>query len=482
MTVPIPDYADRPSLHLVPDPVDDDSEVGGEESRDTRRSRRKHPVKAKVENVHRISRRQLRVLSTQADLDLVLAGHPERPKTRADCENGPRPCMFVSCRHNLFLDVSPTTGAIKHNFPDLEPHQMPADGSCALDVAERGGLPLEAVADLMNWTRERMRQVQQMAIGRISPEDRALLAELQPEPRESASDAMALAGGEPGGEPGGGEDKRGRRIEVRNARGLTEEDRAEIERWSNEASVLLREGYPLRTACQFASEDVEALGTEEPPRYALGPLGEPRPRAELVTPADRRTAPPRSVEHLVPVEGGADLDLLSGDMPEPEDADEDESNEEQAAAALPEETAMPTPMREETKALRDKIVAALQASGPTPPRLLDVGAPRSDVGYAMRTLVKDGLCEVVGATSAARWQLKGDERAGVATAAKPAKGKAKKAAKSAPDKPRPASAPAPIAQPVLDSAGSWLSHLIAARAALAAHLSKVDALIADATG
>ena len=44
----------------------------------------------------------------------------QRPKTRADCINGPRPCLFVSCKHNLYLDVNPETGSIKLNFPDKE--------------------------------------------------------------------------------------------------------------------------------------------------------------------------------------------------------------------------------------------------------------------------------------------------------------------------------------------------------------------------
>jgi len=67
----------------------------------------------------------------------------ERPKTRAECLDGARPCPFVSCQHHLFLDVSPRTGAIKLNFPDLEVWEMTE--TCALDVADRGGTTLEEV-------------------------------------------------------------------------------------------------------------------------------------------------------------------------------------------------------------------------------------------------------------------------------------------------------------------------------------------------
>ena len=42
-----------------------------------------------------------------------------KPKERAECGNGERPCPFVSCKHHLYLDVSAKTGAIKLNFPDL---------------------------------------------------------------------------------------------------------------------------------------------------------------------------------------------------------------------------------------------------------------------------------------------------------------------------------------------------------------------------
>ena len=86
--------------------------------------------------------------------------HGTRPRTRAECAGVQRPCPYVSCRHSLYLDVNPETGAIKLNFPTREPWEMPADASCALDVAERGGMTLEDVGTLTNLTRERVRQVE----------------------------------------------------------------------------------------------------------------------------------------------------------------------------------------------------------------------------------------------------------------------------------------------------------------------------------
>lgn len=87
------------------------------------------------------------------------------PLTRAECEDGERPCPFVSCKHHLYLDVNPETGSIKLNFPHLEPWEMAE--SCSLDVAERGGITLEEVGAIVNLTRERVRQVEVRATTKL---------------------------------------------------------------------------------------------------------------------------------------------------------------------------------------------------------------------------------------------------------------------------------------------------------------------------
>lgn len=111
--------------------------------------------RARTINVRRLSRREL---------ERGLREYPEpavRPKCRAECRGGPRPCPFVGCRYNLFLDVAEANGSIKINFPDLEPCEL--GESCALDVADRGGATLEEVGELMNLTRERLRQLESAA-------------------------------------------------------------------------------------------------------------------------------------------------------------------------------------------------------------------------------------------------------------------------------------------------------------------------------
>ncbi|MCA9588916.1 MAG: hypothetical protein KC657_26555 [Myxococcales bacterium] len=107
---------------------------------------------------------------TKRELELGRMLYPdvegvERPKTRAECIGGERPCPFVSCKHHLYLDVSARTGAIKLNFPDLEVWEM--NETCALDVADRGGTTLEEVGAIMNLTRERIRQVEVKGLAKL---------------------------------------------------------------------------------------------------------------------------------------------------------------------------------------------------------------------------------------------------------------------------------------------------------------------------
>jgi hypothetical protein len=129
-------------------------------TREQRRSRRKREVRARTISVKRMTKRELeigRLLYPETDY--------WKPRTRAECAEGPRPCPFVSCRHHLYFVVSPRTGAIKLNFPDLEVWDL--GESCALDVADRGGTTLEDVGAIMNLTRERIRQVEVKALAKL---------------------------------------------------------------------------------------------------------------------------------------------------------------------------------------------------------------------------------------------------------------------------------------------------------------------------
>ncbi len=96
----------------------------------------------------------------------------ERPGTREECRSDKRPCLYVSCRYHLYLDVNPMTGSIKINFPDREVWQLAQ--TCALDVAERGGITLEEVGDIMNLTRERIRQVEVSGLDKLREGEQSL--------------------------------------------------------------------------------------------------------------------------------------------------------------------------------------------------------------------------------------------------------------------------------------------------------------------
>ncbi|HEY6462620.1 MAG TPA: sigma factor-like helix-turn-helix DNA-binding protein, partial [Polyangiaceae bacterium] len=131
-------------------------------TREQRRSRRKRAIRAKTISVKRMTKRELELgRLLYPDVDDV-----ERPRTRAECSDAPRPCPFVSCQHHLYLDVSARTGAIKLNFPDLEVWEMTE--TCALDVADRGGTTLEEVGAIMNLTRERIRQVEVKGLAKLA--------------------------------------------------------------------------------------------------------------------------------------------------------------------------------------------------------------------------------------------------------------------------------------------------------------------------
>src|SRR6195256_2125613 len=88
-----------------------------------------------------------------------------RPKVRGDCVAGQRPCPYVSCKYNLYVDVNPRTGSVKMNFPDKELWEM--NETCALDVADRQGITLEEVGVIMNLTRERVRQLEMRGLSKL---------------------------------------------------------------------------------------------------------------------------------------------------------------------------------------------------------------------------------------------------------------------------------------------------------------------------
>jgi hypothetical protein len=111
-------------------------------------------------------KRLRRLLALDPDEAQLLAQVAElRPRTRADCADGPRPCPFVSCRHHLFLEVNPETGTVIFNFPGKELWEV--ERTCSLDEAARGGITLEEIGGMMQLSRERIRQLEDLALAHL---------------------------------------------------------------------------------------------------------------------------------------------------------------------------------------------------------------------------------------------------------------------------------------------------------------------------
>lgn len=108
-----------------------------------------------------MSLRELEHAVDAAEDQVDMAQPSGKPKYRFECKDGPRPCPFVSCRHHLYLEAE-RSGSLKFNQPGVEVENL--QNSCALDVAEEGGLTLDDTAKLLGLTRERVRQIQDRAL------------------------------------------------------------------------------------------------------------------------------------------------------------------------------------------------------------------------------------------------------------------------------------------------------------------------------
>ena len=133
-----------------------------DETGDGRRKRRDR-ARAHTISIRRLSKTELargKMLYPETDY--------WKPKMRSECVDMERPCPFVSCKYHLYVDVHPVRGSIKVNFTDLEVWEMTE--TCALDIADRGGITLEEVGEILNLTRERIRQVEVRGLLRLKME------------------------------------------------------------------------------------------------------------------------------------------------------------------------------------------------------------------------------------------------------------------------------------------------------------------------
>jgi hypothetical protein len=112
---------------------------------------------------------------TGADTD------PVRPRIRAHCKDGPRPCPWFGCKFHLAIDVgengsirviggsrlsaTPTDREIER-FVDAAIARASSVGSCVLDLVDRSpdGVTLATIGTVLVVSRERIRQLERKAI------------------------------------------------------------------------------------------------------------------------------------------------------------------------------------------------------------------------------------------------------------------------------------------------------------------------------
>ena len=158
----MPNVLDDPAAAATPEPEPDESaELAPDEDPERRRSK----TMSRKEMARDLRRRRATGLVDPEEESILKEIEGTRPRTRAECANGARPCLFISCKQHLYLDVNPRTGSIKLNFPDKEIWEI--GETCALDVADRGGITLEEVGAIMNLTRERIRQVETRGLHKL---------------------------------------------------------------------------------------------------------------------------------------------------------------------------------------------------------------------------------------------------------------------------------------------------------------------------
>lgn len=80
---------------------------------------------------------------------------PTLPKTRGECRSLPRPCPFIHCRYHLLVEANDLDGE-----PTLEE-------TCALDVAEGGGMSAAAIGRVLGYSRANICKIERSALSKL---------------------------------------------------------------------------------------------------------------------------------------------------------------------------------------------------------------------------------------------------------------------------------------------------------------------------
>ena len=106
----------------------------------------------------------------------------QKPRTRGECANVPRPCPFASCAHNLLLKIGTpdVQNLVKSKQLALvqtrwghEDFELLKE-SCALDFADRGEHTDEEIGEALNVTGEAVRQTIKKALIKLEARPKTL--------------------------------------------------------------------------------------------------------------------------------------------------------------------------------------------------------------------------------------------------------------------------------------------------------------------
>ena len=143
-------------------------------TREYERAERQRRVLRLTPRARTVSIKRMRTSQLRAD-EAETIEHTERPRTWGECleralGTASRPCGYLRCKHNLLVDVDGRTGSYKVTWPHLasgsygDEYGAYPQHTCALRVAEQGGLTLDEIGSVMNLTRERVRQIETKAL------------------------------------------------------------------------------------------------------------------------------------------------------------------------------------------------------------------------------------------------------------------------------------------------------------------------------
>ena len=92
-----------------------------------------------------------------------------KPVTRQECKSSHRPCPWISCQFHMFWCVNQIDRILQylpdHTIADIA---LSLSQTCVLDVTDTGEKTLEEIGDILQVSRERIRQIEEGAINKIS--------------------------------------------------------------------------------------------------------------------------------------------------------------------------------------------------------------------------------------------------------------------------------------------------------------------------